>query len=205
MAKFVKLNVQTMVGGILLGVGTYPQERINERGWKFVEAYNAEQKSLPLEKRDLPPYFEIIDTDKKVPETLNDKLNEKENAYVGLSKAELKDICKQRGIDYPSNPTNAVLISLLVEDDEKQIKSGTDWNDQFKTPEEFEQLSATEQVEYLDEIFCLPDGMEEDSEEAVKYSGDLVVVINTYAGLSLEAEAVEKVKEILAYYAEEEE
>lgn len=200
MAILVKLNVQTRLDGVLLGVGLHDKDKLSDNAFKTVEQYVAEQRALPLAERHLPPYFEIIDTEAKF-DNQEQKLENKQNAYMGMKQKELRDLCKTRGIEYKNTDSNAKLIELLIADDEDEI-GGNESTSYFKDSDEFLALSANEQIDYLEEIFGLPDDIDEDSDEAQKYSDELVETVTMYSALSLEDEVVEKVKEILDYYEE---
>lgn len=195
--KLYKVNAQTMLNGFLVGIGTYDAERLGKSVDK-IEAYCKEQKALPLEKRDIPPYFEIIDTDSKA-ETPEQKMEQNTNKYVSMQKKDLLELCKQRGIDEAKgNMSNADLVKLLLDYDANHVDND-DNKFGFKSAEEFLALDTEQQVEYLDEIFCTPDGIDEDSEEAVEYMNALEEAVAIYGGLSIEQDTVDKIKEIVDY------
>lgn len=201
--KLYKVNIQTILNGFLVGCGTYDAERLGQ-SVDYIEQYCAEQKVLPLEQRHLPPYFEIIDTEAKA-DTPEQKLEQKTEAYAGKTKKELLEICKQRGIEANKNMSNPDLINLLIEADKKVMDDDENENPfGFKTSDDFISLSVEEQVEYLDSIFALPEGIDEDSDEAVEYMNALEVIVKTYGGLSIEQEAIDKIKEIVDYLNGEE-
>lgn len=214
MADKLRLNVQTRVGDNLLGIGTYDLSTISKSAIKEIEEYCKTQKSLPLEKRDVPPYFEIIkeSSDSATNQDANGSSNKNTNnepksdandgvdKYINLSNKELRDLCKQRGIETKQLKSNKDFIQALVDNDKEEVD---EWDNQFKSPDAFSEMSSDNQIEYLDDIFGLPEDIDEDSDEAIKYSDDLVVAVNAYAGLSLDAEVIEKVKEIISYYEED--
>lgn len=204
MADKLRLNVQTRVGGILLGVGIHDTENIPAEALDRIKAYQEEQKALPLEKRDVPPYYEIISDVKNVdPHSLKDGGSTDTNVdkYISLNNKELKDLCKQRGIDIKGLKSNKELISALTANDEKELDDNA-WENRFLSPDEFLELSAKKQNDYLDDIYGLPDDIDEDSEEADNYSEDLIEAVKSYSALSLDNSVVEKVKEIISYYEE---
>ena len=191
MALIYKANIQTFVDGFLLCVGTYDADSLNESAKDMMLSYAKEQKALPLEKRDIPPYFEVFDTEK--PLTFDDKVDE----YSGMTRRTLIDLCKQRGLAVNKNVKIPELITMLVNNDRKMHEAESSYG--FKTSDDFLALSSEEQVEYLDSIFCLPDGVEDGSDEESAYMGALADAVNMYSGLSLDNIVIEKVKEILEY------
>lgn len=198
MSKLYKVNVQTILNGFLVGVGTYDAERLG-KSVDFIESYCNEQKSLPFEKKDVPPKFELIDTEAKV-DTIQQKVEQKLNNYIGMNGNQLKDIARQKGLDFKGNISNKELIAMLTEADEKEATQTENENTfGFKTAEEFEALDDDAKVEYLDDIFSLPEDIEDGSEEEAKYIEALGDIVQTYSGLSLAEEVVDKVKEILEY------
>lgn len=197
--KLYKVNAQTIMNGHLVGVGTYDADRIGSTKIPFIEEYCANQKKLPLDKRDIPPYFEIIDTEKPKAESVDEKLNQQFEGYVGLQKKELLELCKQRGLSVNSRMQNAELINLLTEDDKKEVSDEQDKLFTFKSSDEFLELDVSEQVDYLDSIFALPDGVEENSDEETEYMDSMIEAVTMYGGLSLEQEAIDKIKEILEW------
>lgn len=198
MAKIYKINIQTMLGGILVGVGRYSEEseRLNAIAKESIEQYVAEQKGLPLDKRHIPPYFEIIDTDAQV-ESIEDKLDQKAEGYMSMKHDALIDLAKQRGLEVKGNMSNKTLIEILTADDEKVLTNESESAYGFKSVEEFDALDDDEKVEYLDSIYTTPDGVSGEEEEA--YYKALGEIVTAYSGLSLGEETVEKVKEILDY------
>ena len=198
MSKLYKVNVQTILDGFLTGVGTYDAERLG-KSVEFIESYCTEQKELPLEKKDVPPLFEIIDTDAKV-DTVQQIVEQKVDSYISMTHEQLVDIAKQKGLDFKSNISNKELIALLTESDETEaIKEEVENIFGFKSVEEFDKLDANSKIEYLDNIFSLPENIEDGSEEEIQYIDALEEIVKSYSGLSLSKKVVEKVKEILDY------
>lgn len=196
--KLYKVNVQTFLNGFLVGTGTYDSDRIGLSA-DYIEQYCAEQKSLPFEKRHIPPYFEIIDTE-AMPTTAEEKIESNLNSYIGMNKNQLFDLCKQRGIEATKKMSNGELVQLLAENDKVEAVSEDGSNKyNFHDAETFQSLSVADQCEYLDDIFSVPTDIEDGSDEEVAYFDALNNVVMVYSGLSLEDETVEKVKEILEY------
>lgn len=203
MSVLYKVNVQTFSNGFLLGVGTYDAERIGNSK-AFVEQYCKEQKALPLEQRDIPPMFEIIDTDKKSPASDEEKQEAKVAEYSNMSKKDLTELCKQRGIEVKGKPSQKDLVLLLTEADKVQMPNNDGIDTRFKSADEFVSVDTERQVAYLDEIFELPDGIEAGTDEEADYISALEVAVNTYGGMSVAQEVVDKIKEILDYINGEE-
>jgi len=198
MALLYKVNVQTRLNGALFGVGRYDAERIGNAATD-IEQYVNEQKALPFEQRDIPPIFEIIDTDRSA-DTVEQKLEQKVDEYVGMNKNELLDLAKQRGLDVKKNMSAKTIIEMLSNEDEKVVTDENNVTNQynFKDADDFNALDDDAKIEYLDEIFSIPDGVNTPEEEEA-YIKALGEVVQIYSGLSLNDEAIEKVKEILDY------
>lgn len=197
MGLIYKSNIQTIIDGFLLGVGIYDEEHISDAVKSTIETYCAKQRLMPLERRQIPPYFEIIDTEAS-PESVNDKLDMLTNTYAGKTKRELIDLCKQRGLEVPKKPNNADLVALLVDNDKNEILN-KDNRFTFKSDEEFTDLAVQDQLQYLNEIFNLPDDIEENSNDEVEYMNALEEQIIIYGNLSLEEKVLSKIKDILHY------
>lgn len=197
MSKLYKVNVQTFSNGFLLGVGTYDAERLGN-SVDFIEQYDADQKALPLEKRDIPPMFEVIDTDKVVT-TEEEREEAKLSEYSNMSKKDLTELCKQRGIEIKGKASQKELITLLVESDKSEMQNNDGIDNRFKSVDEFMLMKADEQIEYLDSVFVLPDGIEEGTDEEAEYIEALEVAVTAYGGMSVEKKVVAKIKDILDY------
>lgn len=197
MGLIYKSNIQTIVDGFLLGIGIYDEAHISAAAKSMIEKYCANQRLMPLERRQIPPYFEIIDTEAS-PESVNDKLDMLTNTYAGKTKRELIDLCKQRGLEVPKKPNNADLVALLVDNDKNEILN-KDNRFTFKSDEEFTDLAVQDQLQYLNEIFNLPDDIEENSNDEVEYMNALEEQIIIYGNLSLEEKVLSKIKDILHY------
>lgn len=202
-----KVNKQVFLGGQIIGVGVYDESRIphDSNVAKFIEEYCNKQKSLPLAEKDVPPYFEIIGGDEQqVPKTPEQKVEQKVNSYVGMGKKKLLELAKQRGLNVNNKMSEKELIEVLVEADKVVINNDANKKFTFKSGDEFGAMPTKEQVEYLDSIFALPDGIEDGSDDETEYINSMTEAVTEYSGLSLEQEAVDKIKEILDYVNGEE-
>lgn len=193
--KKIRLNIQTRSDGKLFSVGTYDASQFSRNAINVFEKYCEDQKKLPVDKRHIPPYIEIIadETDK----TENEKTN-----YSGYTIKQLKDEIKRRGIKFERSKKyeKEQFISMLIENDNLGK-----WDNRFLSPDGFNELSDDEsRVSYLDEIFSLPDNIDENSDEAIKYSEELIVAVNAYSGNSNSDVVSDKLKEIIDYYTLEE-
>lgn len=192
-----KVNKQVFLGGRIIGVGVYDESRIRAEAIPFIKEYCDKQKTLSLDEKDIPPYFEIIDTDKKVAETVDEKLGQQLESYIGMGKKKLLELAKQRGLKASNKMSEKELIALLTENDKKDIEEAQQSKFLFKSGDEFSSMDTSAQVDYLDSIFSMPDDVEENSDEETEYINTMVEAVTTYGGLSLEQEAVDKIKEIL--------
>lgn len=202
-----KVNKQVFLGGQIIGVGVYDESRIphDSNVAKFIEDYCNNQKSLPLDEKDIPPYFEIIGGNgQQIPQTPEQKVEQKVDNYVGMGKKKLLELARQRGLKANNKLSEKELIEVLVEADKVEINNDENKKFTFKSGEEFTAMSTDEQVEYLDGIFVLPDDIEDGSDDETEYINSMTEAVTEYSGLSLEKEAVDKIKEILDYVNGEE-
>lgn len=202
-----KVNKQVFLGGQIIGVGVYDESRIphDSNVAKFIEDYCNNQKSLPLNEKDIPPYFEIIGGNgQQIPQTPEQKVERKMDNYVGMGKKKLLELARQRGLKVNNKMSEKELIEVLVEADKVEINNDENKKFTFKSGEEFTAMSTDEQVEYLDGIFVLPDDIEDGSDDETEYINSMTEAVTEYSGLSLEKEAVDKIKEILDYVNGEE-
>lgn len=198
--KVYKFNIQTMLNGFLFGTGTYDEERVGNAK-EYIEQYIQEQNSLPYSERHIPPYFEIIDTDNPI--TVNDIINENRQKYYKMSKGQLLDECKVRGLDVNIDLTPEQLINMLLDDFDTSVATVTNneppTTEYFISVDEFLSLKDKEKTEYLDSIFVLPDGVDEGSDEEIKYYEALSKLVTDYGSNNVSKKVSEKIKEILDY------
>lgn len=202
-----KVNKQVFLGGQIIGVGVYDESRIphSSNVAKFIEGYCNNQKSLPLEKKDIPPYFEILGGNgQQTPQTPEQKVEQKVDNYVGMGKKKLLELARQKGLKVNNKMSEKELIEVLVESDKVEINNDANKKFVFKSGDEFVAMPTEEQVNYLDGIFALPDGVEDGSEEETEYINSMTEAVTEYSGLSLEQEVIDKIKEILDYVNGEE-
>lgn len=201
MGVLYKVNIQTFSNGFLLGVGTYDETRIGNSK-TFIETYCQKQKELPFEKRDIPPKFEIIDTN-KVSNVDGEKQDVKFLEYSKMSKKELIQLCKQRGLNANKHLSQQDLVLMLIESDKNEVSNNV-IDSRFKSSDEFVSMDVENQIAYLDSIFSLPDNIEEGSDEESEYISALEMVVTAYGGMSVTNDVVAKIKEILDYINGEE-
>ena len=198
--KVYKFNIQTMLNGFLFGTGTYDEERVGNAK-EYIEQYVQEQNSLPYSERHIPPYFEIVDTDNPI--SVNDIINENRQKYYKMSKGQLLDECKVRGLDVNMDLTPEQLINMLLDDFDTSVATVTSneppTTEYFISVDEFLSLKDKEKIEYLDSIFVLPDGVDEGSDEEIKYYEALSKLVTDYGSNNVSKKVSEKIKEILDY------
>lgn len=199
-----RLNSTVFLNGRILSPGYYAEkdDRLTPGDFRSMLNYEDRQKRLPVEKRDKPPVFKVdyIPLDEKPGQTGgNDGEPPKEYVPVDYTKKsieELRELCKKREIQYGKKANVEALAKLLSDYD----KALLDWTATFKDLNEFMGLSDEEKLVYLAEIFGLPEGMDEESEEAAKYSDNLLHAVKIYAAQSQSDEVNAKLREIVEYY-----
>lgn len=190
--------------GRILGPGYYSEKegRLTEKDFRILLDYEDRQKALPPEQRDNPPLckLEYIPLDKRVETGDKDVTNGGDTYvpvdYAQMSLEELKTLCQKRDINFGKKAKHDDLVKLLADYDKELL----DWTNTFKDLNEFMGMSDEEKLTYLGDIFGLPDGMDEESDEAAKYSEDLLHVVKLYAAQSQSDEVNAKLREIVEYY-----
>lgn len=194
------------LNGRILGPGYYAEkeDRLTEKDYRSLLEYEDRQKRLPPEKRDNPPLVKMdyipLDESKTPGEAGGAGIPPGREFvpvdYTKKSIEELRELCRKREIQY-GKKANAETLAKLLSDYDKEL---LDWTATFKDLNEFMGLSDEEKLAYLTEIFGLPEGMDEESEEAAKYSADLLHVVKLYAAQSQSDEVNAKLREIVEYY-----
>lgn len=188
--------------GRILGPGYYNEQdgRLDKKDFQSMLAYEERQRRLPVEKQDNPPIYKLdyipLDETPKSPDKKQKADSNVPVDYMSKSMQELRDICDKRGIKYSKKDTVQKLASELSEYDKEALS----WTETFADLNKFMPLSDKEKLDYLESIFGLPDGMADDSDEAAKYSSDLVDAVTAYSTQSQSDEVNAKLKEILDYY-----
>lgn len=187
-----KVNKQVILDGFIIGIGVFDESQIGDKGADFIKEYCDNQLSIPVSQRDVPPFFEL--------ENDNDEENEQydQERYLGKTKKELIELCKQRGLKVNNKMTSEEIINILGEKDREEYK-GEFSKFSFKSSDDFADLDSKDQVEYLEEVFYLPENIQDDSDDATEYVNKLLDTIKEYGGLSLDSVVVDKIKEIMNY------
>lgn len=183
------------MNGRILGPGYYAENdgRLSRADFQSIIDYEDRQKSLAPEFRDNPPLMKLdfIPLDQKVEKPERGPVD-----YTKKSIGELRGICKKRGIQFDKKAGVEALAEMLAEYD-REILS---WTETFKSVDEYAALDDAQKLAYLEDIFGLPEGMDQDSDEAAKYSADLVSAVKCYSTLSQSNDVNAKLREIIEYY-----
>lgn len=191
-----------MLGGQILNPRYYGEGELLPTIFRKMLEYEGRQKALPPDKRDRPPALKVdyIDVDEIRNQQAQTKTNvEPKKQYSELGFADLKRLVKERGLTFDSKAKLPDLIAMLEADDVK-IRKELSWQEQFKSLDDFMPLSDEDKMAYIDDIFGLPEGMDNESEEAEKYSTDLISAIRVYSSQSVSEQVAAKLKEVLEYY-----
>lgn len=203
-----RLRRTVYMNGRILNPGYYEEAdgRLSRKDFQDFLNYETRQQRLSPEKRDKPP---IVTLDYLPIDEIKNKEEIKAKAgqavvppkfgpvdYESKTIAELREICKKRNIPFTKKDDVEKLAGKLAEFDKELLS----WTDRFKDGNEFAALTDEEKLDYLESIFGLPEGIEENSSEAEEYSTDLMDAVRCYSGIPQSDEVVNKLKEILEYY-----
>lgn len=201
-----RLRGTVFMNGRILNAGYYDEAdgRMSRKDFQSCLNYEARQKRLPPEKRDKPPlitveYIPVDEIKNKGEKDSNGNPAAPEYGAIDYTEKpinELRDLCKKRGIQYAKKASAETLAELLSAYDQDLLS----WTATFKDGNQFAEMDEDSKLDYLEAIFGIPEGVDENSVAAERYSSDLMDAVRCYSGASHSDEVVAKLKEILDYY-----